>query len=80
MCIETLSNESGTVFINCTADSLSEKEDDYHKLEVEFKAALVITNHKKPMDILRASLDECGWNVPTLDDVIIALAKMSVSA
>jgi len=67
-----------TVFIS--SDGHQSTEGDGIAIEVERKAALVISTHKNPAVILHAALEECGWNVPSLDDVIVALAKMQVAA
>lgn len=70
---------TSTVFFSYEGDFVSE-EDETHTLEVNALAARVISASQCPAITLHKALEECGWNVPDVEDAVKALEKMQVTS
>jgi hypothetical protein len=64
-----------SVYFSWEGDFVSE-QDATHTLQVNTLAAHVIKASQNPTKTLKAALEQCGWNVPELNDVVAVLEKI----
>jgi hypothetical protein len=71
---------TNTVFFGWANHDYVSEQDDTHDIEIDVKAAIIVAASKDPTATLINALNECGWNVPEVEDVIAALEKMQVQS